>query len=67
MSIFRTVNSNISATSTGMLRQSTHVHVLPGADPGFGVRGAKFGEGIGDRLGPQSDTGRSPGRGSSCN
>ena len=31
-----------------------------GADPGFVVRGAKFGEGFGDRLGPQSGQGRSP-------
>ena len=45
-----------------------------GADPGFGVRGAKLGEGSGNHLGPQSGQGRSPGGGpggeapaSSCN
>ena len=29
----------------------------------FGLEGAKFGEGSGDRLGPQSGPGRSPGGG----
>ena len=31
--------------------------------PGFGVRGATFGEGCRDRLGPQSSQGRNPGSG----
>ena len=30
----------------------------------FGLEGAKFGEGSGDRLGPKSGPGRSPGGGS---
>ena len=36
---------------------------VPGADPGFGLEGAKFGEGSGDRLGPQLGPGQSPGGG----
>ena len=49
-----TVNRTLHLVQT--LTDSIQV-LSPGADPGFKVRGAKFGEGSGDRLGPQSGPG----------
>ena len=41
--------------------RENRVTLYPGAV--FGLKGAKFGEGSGDRLDPQSVSGRSPGGG----